>query len=107
MLDQELIDFVADGSVLHRQSGVDDRPLKSSQATPFRSPGTLAVTLEAPNRGSVRGMGIARGITLIVGGGFHGKSTLLNAIELGVWNHRHGDGREFALSDPDTVKLRA
>ena len=67
--------FVADGSVLPRESGVSDRPMK--EAVPFLSPDSMAVTLELPHRGTTRGMGVPRGITLIAGGGYHGKSTLL------------------------------
>lgn len=75
----ELAAFVADGSILPRESGVSDRPMKG--AVPFQSPKKLAVTLELPHRGTVRWMGIRRGITLIAGGGYHGKSTLLKALE--------------------------
>ncbi len=102
-----LVAFVADGAVLPRRSGVDDRPLEGGEVVPFRSPGSLRVVLEAPTAGSVAGMGVPVGITLVVGGGFHGKSTLLRALEAGVYNHRPGDGRERVVSDPDTVKVRA
>jgi len=100
-----LVAFVADGSVLPRRSGVDDRPLEP--AVPFASPPSLRVTLRVPNGGEVAGMGIRRGVTLVVGGGFHGKSTLLKALERGVWDHVPGDGREGVVSLPDSVKLRA
>jgi predicted ABC-class ATPase len=102
-----LVGFVADGAVLPRRSGVDDRPLEGGGVVPFRSPESLRVVLEAPNAGSVPGMGVPVGVTLVVGGGFHGKSTLLRALEAGVYNHRPGDGRERVVSDPDTVKVRA
>ena len=97
--------FVADGSVLPRESGVSDRPMKDS--IPFLSPERLRVTMELPHRGSISGMGIPCGITLIAGGGFHGKSTLLDALSLGVYNHIAGDGREFVITDDTAVKLRA
>ena len=97
--------FVADGSILPRASGVSSLPLKG--AVPFQSPKELSVTLELPNRGAVTGMGIPRGITLIVGGGYHGKSTLLKALELGVYNHIAGDGREYVITDDTAVKIRA
>jgi predicted ABC-class ATPase len=100
-----LVAFVGNGSVLPRRSGVDDRPL--ADAVEFSSPRSLEVTLETPNAGRVAGMGIRRGITLIVGGGFHGKSTLLRALETGVYDHIPGDGREQVVSDPGTVKIRA
>ncbi len=102
-----LVAFVADGSVLPRRSGVDDRPLRGDGVVPFRSPASLRVSLEAPNAGWVAGMGIRRGVTLIVGGGYHGKSTLLRAVQSGIYNHRPGDGREQVVSDPAAVKIRA
>ena len=100
-----LVAFVADGSILPRASGVDCRPLASG--VPFKSPPSLSVEIETPNRGKVRGMGIPEGVTLIVGGGFHGKSTLLDAIKLGVYNHIPGDGRELVVSHYETVMIRA
>lgn len=102
-----LVAFIGDGAVLPRRSGVDDRPLEPQHAVPFRSPGRLRVTLEAPNAGSITGMGVPVGITLIVGGGYHGKSTLLHAIERGVYDHIPGDGRERVVTVADAVKVRA
>ncbi len=98
----DLTAFVADGSVLPRESGVSDKPMRD--AVPFRSPESMAVTLELPHRGQVRGMGIRRGITLIAGGGYHGKSTLLKALERGVYDHIAGDGREYVITDETAVK---
>ncbi|VVS94930.1 ABC-ATPase domain-containing protein [Desulfoluna spongiiphila] len=98
--------FLANGALLPRASGIDPRPL-GSRAIPFSSPATLRMEVELPNRGKVTGMGIPEGVTLIVGGGFHGKSTLLNALELGVYNHIPGDGRELVVTRPDALKIRA
>jgi predicted ABC-class ATPase len=100
-----LVAFVADGSMLARRSGVDQRPLESG--VPFTSPASMAVEFTLPHAGPVRGMGIEPGVTLIVGGGFHGKSTLLRALESGVWDHVPGDGRDFVVADRSTVKIRA
>ena len=97
--------FVADGSLLPRESGVSSRPMKGGVA--FQSPKEMAVTLELPHRGEITGMGIPKGITLIVGGGYHGKSTMLKALELGVYNHVAGDGREYVITDETAVKIRA
>lgn len=102
-----LVAFVADGAVLPRRSGVDDRPLSAPGVVPFAAPGSLRVTLEAPNAGPLVGMGVPEGVTLIVGGGFHGKSTLLRALERGVYDHVAGDGRERVVSVPSAVKVRA
>ena len=35
------------------------------------------------------------------------KSTLLTALELGVYNHIAGDGREFVITDETALKLRS
>lgn len=102
----DLAAFVADHSHLPRRSGIDDRPLEENVVA-FTAPESLACTLTLPNRGKVRGMGIPRGVTLIVGGGFHGKSTLLHALERGVYNHIPGDGRELVATDASAVKVRA
>ena len=99
--------FVADGSILPRAHGASDKPMSATESVPFKSPDTLRVTFTLPNSGSVSGMGVRKGITLLVGGGFHGKSTLLQALELGVYNHIPGDGREFVSCDPTAVKIRA
>ncbi|NJK74892.1 MAG: ABC-ATPase domain-containing protein [Richelia sp. CSU_2_1] len=101
-----LVAFVTDGSILPRRTGADDRPLLHD-AVVFQSPPSLKVEFNCPNRGLISGMGIPAGITLIVGGGYHGKSTLLRAIELGVYNRIPGDGREFVVTNPAAVKIRA
>ncbi|HHO50275.1 MAG TPA: ATPase, partial [Deltaproteobacteria bacterium] len=102
--DHDLVAFIADGSVLPRASGVTQAPLPG--AVPFVSPPSLAVTLST-DQGPVTGMGVPRGVTLIVGGGFHGKSTVLSALARGHLDHVPGDGREAVVSDPEVVKIRA
>ncbi len=97
--------FVADGSILPRESGISPRPMKGG--VKFKSPKELEVTMELPHKGKITGMGIRKGITLIVGGGYHGKSTLLKALELGVYNHIAGDGREYVITDDTAMKIRA
>ena len=97
--------FVANGSILPRESGISPRPMKGG--VKFRSPEELEVTMELPHRGKITGMGIRKGITLIVGGGYHGKSTLLKALELGVYDHIAGDGREYVITDSTAMKIRA
>ena len=103
--ERKLCAFIADGSVLPRESGVSERPMKD--AVVFRSPESLRITLSLPNRGEVTGMGIPQGITLFVGGGYHGKSTILQALQNGVYNHIAGDGRELVITDASAFKLRA
>lgn len=102
---RNLAAFVADGAILPRESGISSRPMKDS--IPFASPDSLRISMELPYKGTITGMGIPHGITLIVGGGYHGKSTLLNALELGVYNHIPGDGREYVITDDTAVKLRS
>lgn len=105
MKERGLVVFVADGSVLPRESGVSQRPMKD--AVLFQAPESLAVELALPHRGKLRGMGIPQGITMIAGGGYHGKSTLLEAIERGVYDHIAGDGREYVMTEESAVKIRA
>lgn len=100
-----LVAFVANGAMLPRESGVSDRPMRG--AVPFESPESMEVELTLPHKGKIKGMGIPEGITLIVGGGYHGKSTLLKALELGVYNHIKGDGREYVITDHTAMKIRA
>ncbi|MBW4651787.1 MAG: ABC-ATPase domain-containing protein [Kaiparowitsia implicata GSE-PSE-MK54-09C] len=103
---RSLVAFIPNGAILPRQSGVDDAPL-SDGALPFQSPPSLQVTFDRPHQGLISGLGIPVGVTLIVGGGYHGKSTLLRAIALGIYNHRPGDGREQVVTHPAAVKIRA
>jgi predicted ABC-class ATPase len=104
--EQGLVAFVADGSCLPRRSGADDRPMIEG-AVLFQAPEELRVTLAAPHAGTIGGMGIPQGVTLIVGGGYHGKTTLLQALQVGVYDHVPGDGREQVVTVPDAVKVRA
>ncbi len=97
--------FIADGSVLPRESGVSERPMKN--AVLFKSPESMSVSFELPHKGKITGMGIKKGVTLIVGGGYHGKSTLLQTLEKAVYSHILGDGREYIVTDATGVKLRA
>ncbi|MEG0855824.1 MAG: ABC-ATPase domain-containing protein [Terrisporobacter sp.] len=102
---RDLVAFVGNGAILPRESGVSTRPLRDGKK--FISPKELEVEINVPNKGLIKGMGIRKGITLIVGGGYHGKSTLLNALEVGVYNHIEGDGREYVISDNTSMKVRA
>ena len=100
-----LTGFVANGAILPRESGISDRPMRD--AVPFISPESLQIEIELPHKGKIIGMGIPEGITVIVGGGYHGKSTLLKALEQGVYNHIAGDGREYVVADATGMKIRA
>lgn len=105
LVQEKLAAFVANESILPRKSGVSELPMKDS--VPFVSPASLERTFTLPHRGEISGMAIPQGITLIVGGGYHGKSTLLEALQAGVYDHIAGDGREFVITDDTAVKLRA
>ena len=102
-----LIAFIANNSSLPRESGTSDLPMNHQEVVPFLSPPSLEVELKLPHAGCIKGMGIPKGITLITGGGYHGKSTLLDTLEFGVYNHIPGDGREQCVSIPNSVKTRA
>lgn len=103
--ERKLCAFIANDAILPRESGVSQTPMKN--AVPFQSPADYEISLNLPHKGRLTGMGIPKGITLIVGGGYHGKSTLLKALELGVYNHVSGDGREYVITDDSAVKIRA
>lgn len=105
--DLGLVGFVANGALLPRTSGIDPAPLTKERAFRFQSPDTLQADIMLPNSGCITGMGIPKGVTLIVGGGYHGKSTLLNALELGIYNHIPKDGREMVVAASSAVKIRA
>lgn len=105
LLENDMVAFLAEGAILPRASGVDDRPLRD--ALPLSVPDALAVELEAPHRGKIRGLAIRGGVTLIVGGGYHGKSTLLDAIARSVYDHRPGDGRDLCVTRMDATCIRA
>ena len=100
-----LIAFIGDGSCLPRAAGHRDTP--AEKAVPFRAPDSLRTTFQLPSGREVAGMGVPAGVTVIVGGGYHGKSTLLKALERGVYNHVAGDGREFAITVDSAASLRA
>ena len=102
-----LIAFIANGAVLPRASGASATPMSDKTAIRFQSPDELQIELPLSDGSTILGMGIPRGITLLTGGGFHGKSTLLEAIQLGIYNHIPGDGRELVVTDPTAVKIRA
>ncbi|GAA4402023.1 ABC-ATPase domain-containing protein [Tsukamurella soli] len=101
-----LVAFVADGAVLPRAAGDSDLPLIRG-AIPFESPAALRVSFPLPSGTTVSGMGVRDGVTVIVGGGYHGKSTLLRALERGVYPHIAGDGREWVITRGDAVTVRA
>ncbi|KAJ2658402.1 hypothetical protein IW148_004689 [Coemansia sp. RSA 1199] len=102
-----LVAFIGNGAVLPRVSGVSNMPLATNTVVRFQAPPELQVMVELPNQGAVVGMGIRQGVTLICGGGFNGKSTLLQAIERGVYNHAPGDGRELVVTDATATKIKA
>jgi predicted ABC-class ATPase len=112
LADRGLVAFVAEGAVLPRESGASQRPLRGDAVVPFVPPESLTLELELPadrDDGSrvVRGMGLPAGVTLVVGGGYHGKSTLLQALQRGVYPHVPGDGRELVVTRRDALKVRA
>lgn len=126
-----LVAFVINGAILPRASGVSDLPLSASKKSTvhFESPPSLLNSFYLPHRGKVEGMGIPKGVTMIAGGGFHGKSTLLDALAKGCYNHVPGgkidficisapkqrltpiffvaDGREFVVTSPNIVSLQS
>lgn len=106
LTERKFIAFIGNGAILPRLSGDSDLPLNEG-AIPFESPKSLEATFELPSGRTITGMAIPEGITVIIGGGFHGKSTLLRAIEHGVYPHIAGDGREWVITRTDATSIRA
>lgn len=102
-----LVAFIGNGSILPRASGASARGMSGKHVVPFQSPDDLEVTLKRKHGHKVHGMGIPKGVTLLTGGGYHGKSTLLEALQLGIYNYVPGDGRELVVTNPAAVKIRA
>ncbi|PWI58963.1 ABC-ATPase domain-containing protein [Sulfoacidibacillus thermotolerans] len=107
LADRGLVSFIGNGSILARRSGMSELPMDEKLAQPFQAPLSTVVTWHLPSGREIAGMGIKKGVTLIVGGGFHGKSTLLQAIMRGIYHHIAGDGREWCITDETAVKVRA
>lgn len=105
LVERGWVAFLADGANLARRSGVSQLPLEGG--VPLTAPETLAQTVQLPHAGVVRGTAIPAGVTVIAGGGYHGKSTLLNAIARGIYPHIPGDGRELVATVPETMAVRA
>ncbi|WP_088105460.1 ABC-ATPase domain-containing protein [Halalkalibacter urbisdiaboli] len=105
--EKQYIAFIANGSILPRKSGVSQEPLPLKAAKPFQSPSSMEIEIPLSGRSPIKGLAIPIGITLIVGGGYHGKSTLLQAIERGVYDHIEGDGREWVISEQTACKIRS
>lgn len=105
LVERGWVAFLADGANLARRSGVSQLPLEGG--LPLTAPETLAQTVQLPHAGVVRGTAIPAGVTAIAGGGYHGKSTLLNAIARGIYPHIPGDGRELVATVPEAMAVRA
>jgi predicted ABC-class ATPase len=101
-----LIAFIGDGAILPRRSGASQAPLQEGTVA-LRAPDPMAVEVEFPNAGPMRGLGIRPGVNVLIGGGFHGKSTVLNALAKGVYPHIPGDGRERVITHPDACFICA
>ena len=105
LVERGWVAFLAEGANLARRSGVSQLQLEGG--VPLTAPETLAQTVHLPHAGAVRGTAIPAGVTVIAGGGYHGKSTLLNAIARGIYPHIPGDGRELVATVPEAMAVRA
>ena len=105
--DNGYISFIGNDSILPRENGISNKPLSGEDVVSFISPKSMEIEIPLPHGNPIKGMGIKKGISLIVGGGYHGKSTILKAIERGVYNHILGDGRDYVITDDTAFKIRA
>lgn len=97
--------FLANGSILPRKGKTDYKDSKN--AVPFRSPKSMEISIPLPDGNLINGMAIPRGITLITGDAYHGKSTIIEAIKQGVYNHVWGDGREYVITEQSAETIQA
>lgn len=102
--ENEYIVFIANGSILPRENGTNKC---MAESIPFSSPNDLEITIPFPDGSEMKGMGIKKSVVVITGGGYSGKSTLLDSIEYGIYNHIPGDGREYVISDESCLKIYA
>ena len=91
--------FIANNSILPRDvNGIASK----IDALFFESPKAYEIEIFGH-----KGMGIPKGIVVITGGGYSGKSTLLDAIAAGIYNHVAGDGRELCITNTQSIKITA
>ncbi len=100
-----LLGFVADGSMLARMGNTDFPDYEA--VTPLRVDSDIQVEMEVPNGGTIKGLGIPAGLTLILGDSYSGRIDLMKALAAGIYNHIPGDGRELAVTVPDAVSVAA
>ncbi|MBO5127373.1 MAG: hypothetical protein J6D10_07365, partial [Clostridia bacterium] len=99
------VSFIGNGAILPRRGKTDFKEPKN--AVPFQSPPSMEVEIPLPSGSAVRGIGIPCGVTVITGDAYHGKSTLLDAVYSGIYNHIPGDGREYVITDDTAMTIRA
>lgn len=104
VLSAGFIAFIPNGAILPRASGISDLPAK--EAVSFNAPKESIIEFTVRGK-TISGMGISKGITAIAGGAYHGKSTLLSALEKSVYPHIPGDGREWVVVDPSAFRVRS
>ena len=97
--------FIGDGSILPRRASFSEEPLPN--AVRFSSPESLRIEVCVKGAGCIKGLGIKDGVTVITGGAYHGKTTLLEGVIDGIYDHILDDGREHVISAPDTYLVRA
>ncbi|MCE4617642.1 MAG: ABC-ATPase domain-containing protein [Desulfurococcales archaeon] len=105
LYDNGYVAFIRDGAILPRESSLSQRPLEN--AIRFESPSELRVSVDLPYAGTVHGLALGGGVNVVTGGGFHGKTTLIEAIQDGIYNHVEGDGREYVVALRETFLVRA
>jgi predicted ABC-class ATPase len=100
-----LVSFVGEGS-LPARLGDSDYPAFEN-TTPLTMDESLLVDVDTPNAGTVKGLGVPTGVTLIVGDEYSSRAALMRAIASGIYNHVPGDGREQVITVPDAVHVAA
>ena len=98
------VSFIAEGELVARVAG-DDLP-DYDHLFQIEIEESLIEEVEIPHSGSVRGLGIPNGLTLILGESNSGRVQLMDALAQGIYNHIPGDGRERVVTVADAVNIR-
>ncbi len=99
------ISFVAEGALLTRIKSEDTPDYE--RLIPLEVDDSLIDEVEVPHAGTVRGLGIPHGLTLILGESNGGRVDLTEAIAQGIYNHVPGDGRESVVTVADAVAIHS
>lgn len=99
------VGFLGEGALVARVTGEDSPDYE--RLTPVEIDEGLVEEVEVPHAGTIRGINIPSGLTLILGESNSGRVDIMDAISQGIYNHIPGDGRETVVTVADAVNIRS